>query len=128
MKSKIFKIFLMLVLIIFIVNIASIAYATTLEDALSGGKDFIKSGKNNGVIMNSTNLKETSNSIYNTLLMISFVVVAVVGISLGIKFMTSGVEEKADVKKSLVVFVIGCIVIYGAFGIWKVLVTFLNAL
>ena len=128
MKSKISKIFLILVLVIFMVNITNISFATTLEDVLSGGKDFISSGENNGVSINSTNLKETSNSIYNTLLMISFVVVAVVGIYLGIKFMMSGVEEKADVKKSLVVFVIGCIVIYGAFGIWKVLVTFLKTL
>ena len=40
--------------------------------------------------------------------------------------MMAGVEEKADVKKSLIIFLIGTGVAYGAFGIWKVLVTFLN--
>ena len=40
--------------------------------------------------------------------------------------MMAGVEEKAEVKQALVVWAIGTGVAYGAFGIWKVLVTFLN--
>lgn len=127
MKKYIFRIFIIFISIIVVINITNICNASTLGDTLSGAQDFIQSGNGN-VSINSNNLQETSNSVYNTLLMISFIVVAIVGISLGIKFMMSGVEEKADVKKSLVTFFIGCVVVYGAFGIWKVLVTFLNTL
>lgn len=126
MKRKIIKIFILFIVAIFIVNTTNI-YASTFGDIISGGKDFVESG-DNSVIINQNKLQKTSKGIYNMLLMASFVVVAVVGISLGIKFMMSGVEEKADVKNSLVVFFIGCIVVYGAFGIWKVLVTVLNTL
>lgn len=127
MKKYIFRIFIIFISIMVVINITNICNASTLGDTLSGAQDFIQSGNGN-VSINSNNLQETSNSVYNTLLMISFIVVAIVGISLGIKFMMSGVEEKADVKKSLVTFFIGCVVVYGAFGIWKVLVTFLNTL
>lgn len=127
MKKYIFRIFIIFISIMVVINITNICNASTLGDTLSGAQDFIQSGNGN-VSINSNNLQETSNSLYNALLMISFIVVAIVGISLGIKFMMSGAEEKADVKKSLVTFFIGCVVVYGAFGIWKVLVTFLNTL
>lgn len=128
MNKKILKVFVLFIFIIFIIN-NTITYASTLGDVISGGKDFISAGSDEyDNTIDTEKLSETSDTIYNILLMISFVVVAVVGISLGIKFMMSGVEEKADVKKSLVGFFIGCIVVYGAFGIWKVMVNFLNTL
>ncbi len=128
MKGKILKIFVIFISMIFIVNITN-TYASNsiLSDAISGGDKFVNAAKGNDSI-NSDLLKSTSSSVYNTLLVISFVVVAVVGITLGIKYMMSGVEEKADVKNSLVVFFIGCLVVYGAFGIWKVIVAFLNTI
>ena len=33
--------------------------------------------------------------------------------------MIGSIEEKAQVKESLIPFVIGCVVVFGAFGIWK---------
>lgn len=40
--------------------------------------------------------------------------------------MTGSVEQKAKVKDSLVPYVAGCIVIFGAFGIWKMVLTILE--
>lgn len=127
MSKKIFYTILILSILIFVLN-TTYTYASPLGDVISGGKDFLSSGSSTGVSVNQTELKKASNEVYNILLIISFVVVAVIGICLGIKFMMAGVDEKADVKKSLTVFVIGTVVTYGAFGIWKVLVTFLNNL
>ena len=126
MNKKIVVIFIIFALLIFFINVTN-TYASSLGDVISGGKEFVNSSKGD-VEIDSTKLSNTSSSIYNILLMVSFVVVAVVGIILGMKFMMAGVEEKADVKKSLVIFLIGCIVVYGAFGIWKVLVTALSSL
>lgn len=126
MKSIVIKICIILISMIFIVNVTSTYADSAIDEALSGGKKFITSSAKEDVSINEDKLILASDSIYNTLLFVSFIVVAVSGIWLGIKFMMSGVEEKAEVKKALVVFVIGCIVTYGSFGIWKVLVTFLN--
>ncbi len=125
--NKMVKVVLVFVCIILIFSTTN-TYASTLGDVLSGGKDFIGSGNSSISELDDTKLKDVSNVVYNILLMISFIVVAVVGIILGIKYMMANVEDKADVKNSLLVFVIGCIVVYGAFGIWRVVVSFLNNL
>lgn len=36
--------------------------------------------------------------------------------------MMGSAEEKAEVMKTLIPFVIGCAVLFGAFGIWKFVV------
>jgi hypothetical protein len=33
--------------------------------------------------------------------------------------MTSSVEEKAQVKEALIPYVAGCVVAFGSFGIWR---------
>lgn len=126
MSKKIAISIILIILVIFTINIPHTYAANTLKDVLSGGKSFIDSGSGGSAKLDETKLQQTSSTVYNILLVASFVIVAVVGIILGIKYMWAGVEEKADVKKSLTIFVIGTIVTYGAFGIWKVLVNFLN--
>ena len=49
------------------------------------------------------------------------------GAILGIKLMISGIDEKAEVKKLLIPYVVGCIIIFGGFGIWKLVVTILQS-
>lgn len=127
MKKTILKIFLIFISMILIGNVTNTYASSLLGEAMSGANNFISSSKED-IGIDDSKLKATSSDIYNVLLMISFVVVAIVGISLGIKYMMSGVEEKADIKQSLIIFFIGCLVVYGAFGIWKVLVTFLNTI
>ena len=41
--------------------------------------------------------------------------------------MAGSVEQKAKVKDSLVPYIAGCIVIFGAFGIWKLVLTLLES-
>lgn len=124
--KKVIKFLLLFLAVIFFLNNTYVYADSLLGDSISSGKSFLQSASGTMSKDQEKSLKDTSNSIYNTLLMISFVVVAIVGIILGIKFMMAGVEEKADVKKSLIIFLIGTGVAYGAFAIWKVLITFLN--
>lgn len=124
--KKVIKFLLLFLTVMFFLNNTYVYADSLLGDSISSGKSFLQSASGTMSKDQEESLKDTSNSIYNTLLMISFVVVAIVGIILGIKFMMAGVEEKADVKKSLIIFLIGTGVAYGAFAIWKVLVTFLN--
>lgn len=124
--KKILSFLLIFIMILFFINNPKVYADTMLTDAVSGGKTFLDKAKVEMSDGQKKSLQTTSSSVYNTLLLISFVVVAVVGITLGIKFMMSGVEEKAEVKQALVVWAIGAGVAYGAFGVWKVLVIFLN--
>ena len=93
------------------------------DSIVSGANDFVKEGEQqvNGSL-DTDALAETSNDIYNILLAIAMVIAVAVGIVLGIKFMTSSVEEQAKIKELLVPYVAGCVVVFGAMGIWKLAV------
>ena len=63
---------------------------------------------------------------YNILLTIGIFVAVVVGGIIGIKLMTSSAEGKAEAKALLIPYVVGCVVVFGGFGIWKLVVTLLQ--
>ena len=67
-------------------------------------------------------LQPFSISLSNIFITIGTILAVIYASVLGIKFMMGAAEEKAEVKESLVPFVIGCVVIYGAFFIWKIMV------
>lgn len=102
------------------------AYAGPLQDIMNRAEDFVNNGENGGNVINNDALKEGSNTLYNVLLVIGIAVAFIWGIVLGIQFVTGSLGEKADVKKNLIVYVIGCIIIFGAFGIWSMLLNFLE--
>ena len=104
------------------------AYAGPLQDIMNRAKGFVNNGENGGNVINNDALKEGSNTLYNVLLVIGIAVAFIWGIVLGIQFITGSLGEKADVKKNLIVYIIGCIIIFGAFGIWKLLLQLLQPL
>ena len=104
------------------------AYAGPLQDIMNRAEGFVNNGENGGNVINNDALKEGSNTLYNVLLVIGIAVAFIWGIVLGIQFITGSLGEKADVKKSLIVYIIGCIIIFGAFGIWKLLLQLLQPL
>ena len=59
-------------------------------------------------------------------LAIALVVAVVIGMVIGIQFMTASVEEKAKIKESLLPYAVGCVVVFGAFGIWKLAINVLS--
>ena len=104
------------------------AYAGPLQDIMNRAEGFVSNGENGGNVINNDALKEGSNTLYNILLVIGIAVAFIWGIVLGIQFVTGSLGEKADVKKNLIVYVIGCIIIFGAFGIWRLLLQLLQPL
>ena len=122
MKRKIF-----FILIIFILMICSthIVQATTISNIIQGADGFITNGSSSDMIAGDK-IKNLSDIIYHVLLILGTVIAVIVGSVLGIQFITGSVEQKAKVKDSLIPFVIGCVVIFGAFGIWKLVITILR--
>lgn len=133
MKLKtIIVISLILVINLIFLNINTVK-ASSISDVISGGDNFVSAAKSSDddtdkSSIDQSKLQEASNTIYNILLFCGMALAIIITGILGIKFMIGSVEEKAQVKDALVPFVIGCIVIFGAFGIWKIFVTFGNNL
>lgn len=96
----------------------------TIDNAVKGADSFLNEGKNFSV--DSTELKNTSNFIYNILLGISMIIAVIVGMILGIKYMSAGSEDKAAIKETLVPYLISCFLIFGAFTIWKFIINVLS--
>lgn len=99
-------------------------YGATVDDTIKGARDFLDAGSSNQV--NEVELQNASKLIYNILLAVSIIMAIVIGIFLGIKLMTSSVEEKAKVKETLIAYVVSCVVIFGAFGIWRLAIDVLS--
>lgn len=91
----------------------------SLDDMVSDADTFTKKGT---LKYNPDTLQNFSKTFYNIMLTIGIFVAVIIGGILGIKFMVSGLEEKAEVKKMLLIYLIGCIVIFGGFAIWKLVV------
>ena len=129
-----FIIFLSIISVFYSFNIVYAA-EDTLSDIFSDGDKFLEAenNKNNNGILSDQEMQkaqdqinDASSIIYNVLFGIGMVVAVVVGSILGIQFMISTVDEKAEIKKTLIVYVVGCVILFGAFGIWKIVVNLLK--
>ncbi len=109
------------------------AESATAESATAGkivddANSFLDKGKESESPINGQALKDGSNIIYNVLLILGIAVALIWGLVLGIQFITGTIEEKAEIKKGLIPYVVGCIIIFGAFGIWKLVLNLLAPL
>lgn len=90
----------------------------TLGEITSEAKGFLNKGTV-AIPFNEGNLKGASDTLFNILLGLATAAVVIVGVYLGVKFMISSVEDKAKVKEALIPYIAGCVVVFGAFTIWK---------
>ena len=115
------EILLIVIQSIFIPNISQANNG--IDDVIKSGDEFINGGN---ILINKQELNEKQSFIYNSLFSVGVVLSVVIGGFLGIKFMLASAEDKAEIKQMLITYVVGCIVIYGAFGIWKLIITILD--
>lgn len=101
----------------------------TIEDVLNAGSSFINAGANtNTIVPQEDSIKATSDLIYNVLFIFGILIIIIWGMVLGIKFITGSVEQQAEVKKGLMPYGVGCIIIFGGFTIWKIVVNIASQL
>lgn len=106
-----------------------VCHAGFWGDIFKAGDEFLEQGKVSGDdVVDETQVQDEFNKIYNILFAIGVALSVIVGAVLGIKFMVGSVEEQAKIKETLIPYVVGCIIIFGAFGIWKLLVTLLSSI
>ena len=99
----------------------------TPDKIIGDAETFVQDGQNSSVAtINQTNADTALNSIYNILLAIAISITVIWGLVIAIKLMMSSVEEKAEYKQMLWPYLIGCIVIFGSFIIWRIIIIVMN--
>ena len=97
----------------------------SLEDMISDADSFVKEGE---LKYNDTALQNFSKTFYNIMLTVGVFAAVIVGGILGIRIMLASASERADAKKMLVPYAVGCFIIFGGFGIWKIVLTILEGI
>ena len=98
--------------------------ASSIDDLMSDADDFVSVGDSEKI--NQSSLQDFSNVMYNILLTIGIVVAVIVGAIIGIKLMSSGIDTKVEAKRLLIPYGFGCLAVFGAFAVWKIVVTILQ--
>lgn len=136
MVKKAFFIILIILIITMFVCPLNIVQATSTEtddtskpssSFVTGADNFLNSGK--GTFQDAVDqesLKSASDLIYNTLLIVGICVAVIMGAILGLQFIMGSVEQKVKIKESLIPYFVGCIVLFGAFGIWRLVILLLR--
>lgn len=135
MKKLIISVLILLICCSAMVNISYASYeepikvATSVDEIFEDADDFISDGqdlqKQGGV--DEEQLSSMVDFLYNLLLGIGIVAAVIVGTILGIKYMIGSVEEKAEYKETLFAYLISCVVVFGAFGIWRIAILVLSS-
>lgn len=99
--------------------------ASSLDDMMSDADNFVKEGE---IKYEEDALQDFSSTLFNIFSIVGAAVAVIVGIVIGIKYMIGSVEEKAEYKKMLVPYIVGCVVVFGAFGIWKLVIVMLESI
>lgn len=118
--SKVIKIIFILTIIIFSINLIIVPKTYALADMMEAAHKFPTYGDDSAV--NQGNLKSVSEKIFYPFLAVAVVIAVMVGAVIGIKIMTGTIEEKAKIKEMLVPYVVGLVVVFGAFTIWSTVV------
>ncbi|MCI8383623.1 MAG: hypothetical protein HFJ33_01940 [Clostridia bacterium] len=92
--------------------------AGSLDDMLSDADSFVESSQKTHYA--ESELQQFSKMMFNIGASIGTAIALIVGVVIGIKYMMGSAEAKADYKKMLIPYLVGCIVVFGAFGIWKI--------
>ena len=129
-KLKVTTILLFLLLII--MSIPNQIYAAkkiehTAGEIVTEAGNFINIGSQNAnEKISPDELQKLSNTVYNILLVTGIIIAIIVGLIMGIKFIMGSIEEKAEIKGMIIPYIIGCIVVFGAFTIWQIVVNLLQ--
>lgn len=127
--KKIIPIIVKILVILIIFQITSIPRtqaAGFVDSIIKSGDEFVNEGKSEGQPINAVEVKIEISKVYNILLAIGVVFSVIIGAILGLKYIFGSIDEKADTKQLLGPYIIGCIIIFGAFGIWKLILTLLS--
>ena len=62
------------------------------------------------------------------MLAVAIVAAVIIGTYMAVKLITSSVEGQAKIKEMFIPYIVGCVVAFGAFGIWALAMKIFNAM
>lgn len=95
------------------------------DDVVNDADNFLNDPNSTSYIK-TDELQDFSQNIYSILLGIGIVIAVVMGGIIGVKLIFAPLEERAEAKKLLIPYAVGCVLVFGAFGIWKLIITILQ--
>ena len=128
MSIKLLNKILLIVLVLLIINTLIPIKVNAISDMFSAADDFLSKGESPKTVIDEGKLQSTSSTIYKWLMIIAICVAVIIGAILGVQFITGSIEGKAKIQEALVPYIIGCLIVFGAFFIWKILVNVGNDL
>lgn len=119
---------IILIISILISFIPTFCNAFSIDKIFEDGKGFLDTEGDKTIQdkVDDSKIIAASKDIYSILLTIGIIVAAIIILVLGIQFMTGSIEQKAKVKEMLIPFIVGCIVVFGSLGIWKLVTTIIS--
>ena len=110
-----------------IFNIPIYSYASEDKESMfdkiiSSGDNFINTENPTGVNpgIDDNDLVPLSDAVSGILLGIAVAVTLISAVVMGINFVVQSVEDKAKIKESMVPWIIGIAISFGAYGIWRI--------
>ena len=128
MNIRMFSKILISLLVLLIISSLIPLKVNAVSDMFKSADDFLSKGRPPTTVIDETKLKSTSGTIYKWLMIVAICVAVIIGAIIGVQFITGSIEGKAKIKEALVPYIIGCIVVFGAFFIWRTLVNTGNSL
>ena len=133
MTNKVLKVMIKIILLMLIIQTiyTSKTEALSLDGIFKAGDNFINEGKTESQKNEAINYEEfrlTTNNIGSVLTTLGIVLAVIIGGILGIQIMWGSIEQQVKAKEMIMPYVVGCIVIFGAFGICKLAVTIFSQL
>ena len=124
MKKKIIGIAFLAIVCLFFVN-ANVSFAVSLQGMEKDAKDFIQKGGDNSGDLTPVLDAVTANfqGLGQILTVVGAGVLVAVVSYMGIKYMISPPDKQADLKNRLIYVVVAGIVIFGAYGIWRAILS-----
>ena len=130
MKTTIKTILITLTTILFIFNIPLYSRAATIDEIISAGDSFMSlTGEDtvSGTISES-DLSGLSSTVSGVLLTIAVAITLISAVVMGINFTIQSVEDKAKIKESMIPWIIGIFISFGAYGIWQITINIFQSI
>ena len=122
------KISLIMMILFVVISAFNTVNADLLGDMEGDAQAFITNGHTQAGNINYTNIANEFSGLGQILTMVGAGVMVAVTTYMGIKYLTAGPEAQAKLKTQLIGVVVSGVVIFGAYGIWKLVIEIASTL
>lgn len=125
--AKIIVLILLSICLLFIMYSPVLASGTSLtgDQIQADAKTWLSTGASQNKI-NPHKVAAVLRPVANILLAIGSVLIVIVAVVMGIKYVSSTPDQKGQLKKQLIGLFVSAVILYGAYGIWALVYSILK--